>query len=243
MATLALLRTALPVPVVESISSDPALLVTRRLPGGPIWPADISAMSRREMVELATRMADLLASLHAPSVRATVSAVVALPPPTPQATTDALRGRLGAFVDERRMAKVRAWCDWADAVLSTPRPTVFLHGDFAGHNLLWQRGSTTIVGVVDFEEASVGDFHYDLRYLPAQIATLDLLHEIVDAYAERTGRIVELARVMAWHVRTALGDTLWRSEARVALPWGGTPDDMVDETERRLRSADVGLTA
>jgi aminoglycoside phosphotransferase (APT) family kinase protein len=194
------------------------------------------------MVELAAQLADLLATLHAPHVQTAVSAVVALPPPVPQATTDALRSRLGAFVDDRRMAKVQAWCDWVDAVLSNPVPAVFLHGDFAGHNLLWERGSTTIVGVVDFEEASSGDFHYDLRYLPAQIATLDLLHEVVDAYADRTGRRVELARVMAWHLRTALGDTLWRSEARVALPWGATPDDMVDETERRLRCADVGVT-
>jgi aminoglycoside phosphotransferase (APT) family kinase protein len=242
MAALAQVRPALRVPVVESVSSDPALLVTRRLPGGPIWPADISAMSRPRMVELAAQIADLLASLHAPHVQAAVSSVVALPPPVPQATTDALRSRLGAFVDERRMAKVRAWCDWVDDVLSVPGPAVFLHGDFAGHNLLWPRGSTTIVGVVDFEEASIGDFHYDLRYLPSQIMTLDLLHEIVDAYAERTGRPVDLARVMAWHVRTALGDTLWRSKAHIELPSGGTPDEMVDETEERLRSADVGLT-
>jgi aminoglycoside phosphotransferase (APT) family kinase protein len=241
ITALGQLRPALRVPVVESVSSDPVLLVTRRLPGGPIWPADISAMSRREMVDLAARIAELLASLHAPPVQAAVESVVALPPPVPQATTDALRNRLGAFVDERRMAKVRAWCDWVDAVLSVPGPEVFLHGDFAGHNLLWQRGSTTIVGVVDFEEASIGDFHYDLRYLPSQIATLDLLHEVAGAYADRTGRHVEPARVMAWHVRTALGDTLWRSEARIALPSGGTPDEMVDETEHRLRCADVGI--
>ena len=110
------------------------------------------------------------------------------PPARPPGDHRRLRSRLGAFVDERRMAKVRAWCDWVDASCQSRTggvPARRLRGTTSCGT-----GSTTIVGVVDFEEASIGDFHYDLRYLPAQIATLDLLHEIVEAYAERTGRTV-----------------------------------------------------
>jgi hypothetical protein len=40
--------------------------------------------------------------------------------------------------------------------------------------------------------------------------------------------------VMAWHIRTALGDALWRSEARVGLPDGGTPASWVGDLASRM---------
>jgi hypothetical protein len=49
-----------------------------------------------------------------------------------------------------------------------------------------------------------------------------------------TGFDLDLRRVMAWHVRTALGDALWRSEAGVPLPAGSTPASYVDDIQRKL---------
>jgi hypothetical protein len=48
-----------------------------------------------------------------------------------------------------------------------------------------------------------------------------------------------LPRVMAWHVRTVLGDALWRTEAAVGLPGGGTKEAWVDELEERF--TELGL--
>ncbi len=45
---------------------------------------------------------------------------------------------------------------------------------------------------------------------------------------------------MAWHVLTALGDALWRTEAGVALPGGGTAATYVDELSIRLSSLELG---
>ena len=60
------------------------------------------------------------------------------------------------------------------------------------------------------------DAEFDFRYLPDQASETDL------------------ERVMAWHLRTVLGDALWRSEAGVALPGGGDPSSWVDQLARRM---------
>ncbi len=60
-------------------------------------------------------------------------------------------------------------------------------------------------------------------------------------YRQASGRDLDLERVLAWHLRTVLGDALWRSEAGVALPGGGDPPRWVDELALRLN--DAGVTA
>ena len=53
-----------------------------------------------------------------------------------------------------------------------------------------------------------------------------------------TGRRLSIERIMALHLRTSLGDALWRTEAGMPLllprPGGGTPDDYVDELAARF---------
>ena len=99
----------------------------------------------------------------------------------------------------------------------------------------------TVQAVLDLEEASVGDYHYDFRYLPAQAPTVELLQITVSEYERFTRRTVSTERVMAWHIRTVLGDALWRTEANVELPAGGTPSKSVDELAARM--ADLAMDA
>lgn len=44
---------------------------------------------------------------------------------------------------------------------------------------------------------------------------------------------------MAWHVLTALGDALWRTEAGVDLPGGGTATTYVDALKVLLAKLDL----
>jgi hypothetical protein len=136
---------------------------------------------------------------------------------------------------------VTRWFDWVDDVLgpSVSEPVV-LHGDFHGYNVVVDR-TATVKAVLDFEEASVGDHHYDFRYLPAQAPTLDLFLATVDAYELIAERAVAVDRVMGWHIRTVLGDALWRTGARVALPGGGTPQQWIDELELRMTALETTL--
>jgi aminoglycoside phosphotransferase (APT) family kinase protein len=229
------------VPVVEAVGSDPVVLVTRRLRGGPISYPDVSAMGDTETDALASQLAAFLAGLHsAATYESAERAVPTLRDPEPQSTTDGLRARLPKFIDDVRAATVARWCDWADAVLADAVEPVLLHGDFGGHNWLWDPSDRCVVAVVDFEESAVGDPHYDLRYFPSQADSLQLLRATSRHYEANTGRSIAIDRVMAWHLRTSLGDALWRSEAGVPLPFGGTPSEWVDEFATGL--AEAGLT-
>ena len=58
-------------------------------------------------------------------------------------------------------------------------------------------------------------------------------------YGKYMGAPIDVHRVMAWHVRTVLGDALWRSRARVPLPGGGTPSEWVEDLRRRFDELDM----
>jgi len=47
---------------------------------------------------------------------------------------------------------------------------------------------------------------------------VELLTAVMGYYQQFTGRQLSAGRVMAWHLRNALGDALWSSEAGILLP-------------------------
>jgi aminoglycoside phosphotransferase (APT) family kinase protein len=127
----------------------------------------------------------------------------------PLVTTSALRERFGQWVTPEQQRQVVRWCDWADETLAEPRPQVLLHGD----NQVWYRGE--LMAVLDFENAGAGEPEYDLRAFPG-LGTglrLELLSAVTRHYERIAGRGLSVERIMAWHLRQALGDVLWRSEA------------------------------
>jgi aminoglycoside phosphotransferase (APT) family kinase protein len=157
--------------------------------------------------------------------------------PTPQTDTGSLRRRFPRLVDDQRGASVMRWCDWVDDVLracDSTAPGVLVHGDLHGYNQVWDEASATLLAVVDFEESGIADPNYDLRYLPANADGTGLVLAVMSAYERRSGRRLAVERVIAWHVLTALGDALWRTEAGLALPGGGSPATYVDELASRF---------
>ena len=92
--------------------------------------------------------------------------------------------------------------------------------------------------VADFETSGAAEAEYDFRVIPAMGPGVDLLTTTMDHYALRSGRQLSLKRIMALHVRTALGDALWRTESGLPLllarPGGGTPADHVQEPSERF---------
>jgi hypothetical protein len=48
-------------------------------------------------------------------------------------------------------------------------------------------------------------------------------------------------RIMAWHVRHALGDVLWRSEAGIPLADHRSPSAWVDDIAARLRELNINI--
>jgi aminoglycoside phosphotransferase (APT) family kinase protein len=137
---------------------------------------------------------------------------------------------------DQRAAVVR-WCDWADEVLATPGPSVLVHADLHGGNQVWDDGRLRVV--VDFETAGLAEPEYDLRAFPGTGPGVELLTATMRHYEQITGRALETDRVMAWHLRTALGDALWRSEAGVPLPDHRTPQAWVDDLAQRFTALGI----
>jgi aminoglycoside phosphotransferase (APT) family kinase protein len=214
-------------PPLETTSERPAMIVTRRVAGDHVGFA--SSPSRR----LAQQLAAALAIIHDPPTLAAVGSAVNLPAPVPQADTESIRTRLHRFLSPGDTAVVRRWCDWIDGVQQTAwGDPVLLHGDLHGYNIL-QRGGG-LVCLLDFGDVCEGDHHYDFRYLPAMVGTIEFFTAVAEAYERSTGRQVAPAPVVAWHLRTMLGDALWRSEAKVPLPDGGTVHRWVASAEERI---------
>jgi aminoglycoside phosphotransferase (APT) family kinase protein len=233
-------RSSLPIPAPVVVHREPALLATRLVAGEPLswdWARRLSGSGTNDV---ASELGGFLAGLHSTGTAEVLAGLLPIEP-TPQTDTDALRRRFPALVDDRRAKAVTRWSEWVDGVLSgpSPHPVVLVHGDLHGYNQIWDRASSTLVAVVDFEECTAGDPHYDLRYLPGNAPHLDLTMAVIDAYERCCGRRLIIERVMAWHVLTHLGDALWRTEAGIALPGGGTPATYVDELAARFAVLDI----
>ena len=134
------------------------------------------------------------------------------------------------------------WCEWVDYVLGTGSVAFpgLVHGDLHGYNQVWDRASASLLAMVDFEESGVADRHFDLRYLPGNDDGAQLVLAVMAAYEQLSGWRLSIERVMAWHVLTALGDAMWRTEAGVALPGGGTAATYVDRLSLELRALELG---
>jgi len=235
---LNVLRGRITAPELVVASTDPVFFVTRLVPGEPL---SRELLATGDVDEVGAQLAAYLADLHRPEILATVTdelgAAPGFPVPGPQATTDQLRTDLPGFLPERQVGQVRDWCDWADEVLAAPAEPVLVHGDFHGHNQIWD-DRLRLRLVADLETCGAAEPEYDLRYLPAFGAGVPLLTATAEHYSRATGRPLRLDRAMAWHLLSFLGDSLWRSQAGLPLllpvPGGGTPADYVDVVRRRF---------
>ncbi|HUC24654.1 MAG TPA: aminoglycoside phosphotransferase family protein [Streptosporangiaceae bacterium] len=219
-------------PEVVASSTDPVLLITRLVPGESLFKV-IGSISRERAGQ---QLASFLAAFHHPAARQRAEAVVGkltgahLPP----ATTATLRERFVTWARPDQRPAIMRWCDWADAVLASPGESVLVHGDLHGDNQVWDHDKLRLV--VDLETAAAAEPEYDLRTFPgpAMGPGVELLTAVVRHYQQITGRQLSTDRVMAWHLRTALGDALWRSEAGIPLADHRTPPEWVDDLAARF---------
>ena len=192
----------------------------------------------------ARQLARFLAALHSDQVRWRAEAVIGpVPAWYPLATTAALRERFGALVTRQEQHSVGRWCDWADEILARPHPfpQVLVHGDLHGDNQVWSAAELQVV--LDFENTGLGEPEYELRGFPGpgMGPGVELLTATMRHYERLTGRALSVERIMAWHVRHALGDVLWRSEAGIPLADHRSPGAWVDDIAARLRELNINI--
>ncbi|MFI5712643.1 phosphotransferase family protein [Kribbella sp. NPDC051620] len=216
-------------PEVVASSTDPLLLVTKLVPGRALFDVANSL----DLDQAGGQLAHFLSELHDSATH-----VGDLPPASLQpVSTDVLRERFPKWVRPEQRPTVSQWCDWTDEVLATPGPSVLVHGDLHGGNQIW-RGAH-LRAVLDFETAGLAEAEYDLRCFPGTGPGAELLTATQHHYEQLTGRTLATDRVMAWHVRTTLGDALWRSEAAVPLPDHRTPPAWIEDLAGRFTALDL----
>jgi aminoglycoside phosphotransferase (APT) family kinase protein len=146
-------------PEVVASSTDPLLLITRRVPGASLFDVVDSIDPDRA----AGQLVRFMAALHHPAGRRAEAGAGPLTsaqlPPT--VTTATLRDRFGAWIRPDQRRAVIRWCDWADAVLASPGPAVLVHGDLHGDNQVWDHDELRVV--VDFATAGAAEPEYELR--------------------------------------------------------------------------------
>ncbi|WP_234384848.1 aminoglycoside phosphotransferase family protein [Streptomyces sp. MMG1121] len=157
----------------------------------------------------------------------------------PPVTAGVLRERLVRWTQPEQRRTVMRWCDWAAAVLATPGPAVLVHGDLHGDNQVWDHVELQLV--VDFETVGTAEPEYDLRAIPGpgMGPGMELLTAVMRHYQQITGRQISPERAMAWHLRNAFNDALWRSEAGIPVPDHRTPSQWVDDLSARLTALDI----
>ena len=220
-------------PEVIASGTDPLILVTRRVRGSSLF--NVVDSINRDYAGM--QLARFLAALHGGEARRCVEAVTgAVPAWYPLATTSALRERFGRWVTPEQQREVVRWCDWADEILAESRPRVLVHGDLHGDNQIWD--GCELKAILDFENVGAGEPEYELRAFPGpgMGPGLELLTAVMRHYERIAGRELSVERVMAWHIRQALGDALWRSEAGIPLPDHRAPGEWVADIATRFRS-------
>ena len=220
-------------PEVVARSTDPLLLITRIVPGTSLFEVADSIDRDRAGLQIAS----FLAALHEPTARERTEAAVGRlsGPELPPATTMTLRDRVGRWIRPDQRRTVVRWCDWAEAVLAAPaQAAVLVHGDLHGDNQVWDQGELRLV--VDFETIGAAEPEYELRTFPGPGLGpgVELLTAVMGHYEGISGRRLSLDRVMAWHLRQALGDVLWRSEAGLPMADRRTPPQWVEDLAARF---------
>jgi aminoglycoside phosphotransferase (APT) family kinase protein len=173
-------------PEVVASSTDPLLMITRRVPGTSLFEVAGSI----DPDHAARQLVRFLAALHDPAARQRAEAAVGtltgaqLPP----VTTRTLRDRLGTWVRPDQLRTVAGWCDWADAVLASPGPAVLVHGDLHGDNQVWDHDELRLV--VNFATVGAAEPEYELRTYPGPGLGpgLELLTAVMQHYQQVTGR-------------------------------------------------------
>ena len=95
--------------------------------------------------------------------------------------------------------------------------------------------------MLDFENIGAAEPEYELRGFPGpgMGPGLELLTAIMRHYQQVTGRQLSADRIMALHLRQALYDALWHSEAGIPLNDHRTPSQWVEDLAARFSALGI----
>jgi aminoglycoside 2''-phosphotransferase len=156
-----------PDPVYESLGTSrvgAAFVGYSRLTGEPLWRDTLLAQDDTTRKALARQLARFLKALHSVPTDALSSGLLVQDGPNSWADLyERIRTKLFSFM---RLESQRVVAQHFERYLNEPSnfayEPVLRHGDFGPSNILFDRASRTISGVIDFGSAGLGDPALDL---------------------------------------------------------------------------------
>lgn len=180
-------RLPLPVPhplyVNEEGGVGAAFMGYRLLPGRPLWRADLEKVAEEDVLaRMARQLAAFLKALHAVPLAEVPPAAVRRADDGASWSSLYRRIRRHLFPHMRPEARRRVrdrFTTFLEGAGTTAYEPALRHGDFGGGNVLWDRATGVVTGVIDFGSAAIGDPATDLASLAAGFG---------DAFLERCSR-------------------------------------------------------
>jgi aminoglycoside 2''-phosphotransferase len=153
----------------------------KKIPGRPLAPNDLSPDNRAHIAE---QVAAFQVELRAIDLDLLRNAGLPRFPPSPERLSDLWQNVVAYLAPHLSHAEYQAIRRWHEALLTYgqryPYKPTLVHGDCWYENLLFDEEWQRLIGVIDFENVSVGDAAIDLatqHYLGDQFA-----QEVIDAY-------------------------------------------------------------
>jgi aminoglycoside phosphotransferase (APT) family kinase protein len=202
-------------------------LVIEYIDGEPVFaPTDCDAFIGQ--------MAAQLASIH--SLRESLAGLSFLPSQADR-LGKSLKARTASPDLAFEEARIRGALEsvWPLPALEAP---ALLHGDFWPGNVIWREGQ--IAGVIDWEEAVIGDPLYDLAISRLDILWVlgtDAMRDFTDRYRELTD--IDLVHLPYWDLYAALRPITNLAEWAAVYPALGRPD-VTEATMRQGHAEFVG---
>ena len=211
----------LPVPALYWLEPDPSVLgmpfyVMERIEGTVPSPMGREPFAGESAPSIGGQFVEILATIHRIDWRALDVAQLTAPTTDPTAAACAEITKWERFYTSgmiREIPAIRAALGWARDNVATSDRLVLCHGDYRTGNFLLRNG--TIVGILDWELAHIGDPVDDLAWaaLPAFRGRSGLVghllpeREFFDRYRDLTGLEVDVDALRFWtvinHVRAA----------------------------------------
>jgi hypothetical protein len=115
----------------------------------------------------------------------------------------------GSAIRERAHAVADRWRD-----CDRSRGYGLLHGDFGGHNFVFDPESAMPIGLLDFLDHGQGSRLYDLKFLPSYEPSV--CSRVLSEYSERTKIAIDRQELALFHAATAISYLAWRAQDPVA---------------------------
>ncbi|MCP1845960.1 aminoglycoside phosphotransferase (APT) family kinase protein [Bradyrhizobium sp. USDA 4524] len=178
-----------------------------RLTGESVGPRILKSQTLHgARAGLARQCGMALAQLHALSR----DHLPALPTAHPAVASQVLEDRFRATGQSRPVFELAF--GWLSRNRPEPRPLALVHGDFRNGNLMV--GPNGLVGILDWEQAHIGDPIEDLGWLcveswrfqnPSQpVGGFGGYQDLIDGYAEAGGRAPSLGEIRYWEIYGSL---------------------------------------